>query len=66
MCSPSIPKAPPPPPEPLKNVDDAMAKAREDQRRKALLMSGLSGTNPTGGQGVTGQASVVGKTLLGQ
>ena len=60
---PPLPPAPPPPP---KDVDPEVQKAREDERRRARLAAGRSGTILTGGQGVTAPAYTAGKTLLGQ
>lgn len=66
---PPAPVAPPPAAavvqgEPLKNVQEATAQAREDvMRRKS---AGLGGTNKTGGLGVPGSAATQGKSLLGQ
>jgi len=55
-----------PPPEPMKGVDEAMQKARQDQARKAMLMAGLAGTVATSPLGLPATSSTVAvKTLLG-
>jgi len=71
MCmfgSPSIPDpAPtPPPPEPPTEADEEVQRARDLERRQALLAAGRRSTILTGGRGLTDDASVARKTLLGQ
>jgi hypothetical protein len=54
MCAskpPDVPK-PTPPPEPLKNLDEAQRSARDSVRRRAAA-GGMGGTNQTGGLGVS-------------
>lgn len=71
MCfsSPSIPAPAPPPPPPAKvptPVDEGVSKAREEEKRKALLAQGRQSTLLTGSQGLTSEAQTQRKTLLGQ
>lgn len=70
MCfsAPSMP-APPPPPEPLpeppSEVAPEVTKARTQSRQRAALASGRNSTILTASQGLTGDVSTGGKTLLG-
>ena len=68
--APSPPPPPPPPPEPPKAVDEAVSKARTDERRRARAAQGYSSTVLTSQGGVGGVdgavASTSGKSLLGQ
>ena len=64
--APSPPPPPPPPPEPPKMVDEAVVKARNDERKRANLAAGSAGTIKTGPQGLSDPANTAGKTLLGQ
>jgi hypothetical protein len=64
--TPSPPPPPPPPPEPPKMVDEAVVKARTDERKRAALAAGSAGTIKTSPQGLTDTANTAGKTLLGQ
>jgi hypothetical protein len=76
MCMPSAPSMPaappppPPPPEPPKEVNEAVSRARTDERRRARAATGYSSTvlTSSGGLGATGQgaAATAGKSLLGQ
>jgi hypothetical protein len=71
MCgsSPSPPAPPPPPPAPPelpRETDEAVKRAREDERRRARAAVGRSGTILTGGTGLTAPATTEKKTLLGQ
>lgn len=69
MSSPSTPTPPPPPPPPpeaAKDTDPAIAKARQDERRRAQLAAGRQSTILTGGQGDTSDAKTMKKTLLGE
>jgi hypothetical protein len=64
--TPAAPPPPPPPPEPPKKADPAVKQAREDERRRQRLQSGIGGTNVTGGQALGGTtAAKTQKTLLG-
>lgn len=68
MSSPSIPAPPPVPAEPApppKKTDEAVKRARDDERKRAQLATGLAGTNLTGGSGVTDPALTAGKKVLG-
>lgn len=54
MCSskkPDTPKAVPPP-EPLKDLDEAQRRSRDSVRRRQAA-AGIGGTNQTGGLGVS-------------
>lgn len=60
------PPAPPPPPPPVpQEQDDAVVKARNDARARALAARGAASTIMTNGQGL-GSSAPTGKTLLGQ
>ncbi len=58
-----MPAQPPPPPTP---VDKAAEDAAQQTRARLASAGGASGTNVTGGQGVTAPANLSFKTLLGQ
>lgn len=62
---PSIP-APIPPKAPPKRVSPETTKAKVGERQRAALAAGRNSTLLTGSQGDLSQASVTGKTLLGQ
>ena len=68
MSSPSTPPVEDPvdPPEPPKEADEEVQRARDLERRQARLAAGRSSTVLTGGRGLTGDAAVQRKTLLGQ
>ena len=61
--------APPPPIQPPspapKRTDDAVQRARQQERNRAALAQGRSSTLLTTGQQL-GEANTTGKTLLGQ
>lgn len=59
------PPPPPPPPEPPKEVDEAVSRARSDERRRARAAAGYSSTIASGDLGGA-PAMTAGKTLLGQ
>ena len=70
MCfsAPSMPGPPPPPPAPPPpptEVDPEVTKARTQSRQRAALASGRNSTILTAAQGLTGDVSTSGKTLLG-
>ena len=65
---PKAPPAPPPPPEPVitpTKVDPEVTEAGEREKKRGRLARGRKSTILTGGQGVTGEAPVEKKTLLG-
>jgi hypothetical protein len=70
MCF-SAPEAPPPPPPPapLPPVptaqDPAVTKARSTSKQRAALASGRNSTILTSSQGLEGDVTTSGKTLLG-
>jgi hypothetical protein len=65
VFAPPPPKMPPPPP-PLPTPDAPEVKAKTTQAAKrAMGRKGLARTNLTGGQGVTDDATVSRKSLLG-
>ena len=71
MCigPPSPPQPPPPPPAPKpapKKTDPAVKAARTDEKQRIRAMAGRSSTIATGAQGLTDEANVTGKKLLGQ
>ncbi len=71
MCMSAAPSiqaavAPPPPPKVPTPVDEGVSKAREDEKRKALLAQGRQSTLLTGSQGLVSEAPTQRKTLLGQ
>ena len=57
--------APPPPPPPTRD-DAAVRQAAFDERQRRRLAAGRASTIKTGPQGVTADASVRKKTLLGE
>lgn len=63
--SPKVPKPPAPPPPPEREVEETLARARDDRRRLALAAAGRAGTIMTGPQGVAGPATLGSRTLLG-
>ena len=68
MCSspkmPAPPPVPPPPPEAPRAVDEAVMRARSDERRRASQATGYGSTLLSGLGGAT-PAMTAGKTLLG-
>jgi hypothetical protein len=56
---------PPPPPEPPRAVDEAVQRARSDERRRATQATGYGSTLLSSGLGAA-PAMTAGKTLLGQ
>ncbi|MEY4678475.1 MAG: hypothetical protein RLZZ276_124 [Pseudomonadota bacterium] len=64
--APAPPPPPPPPPEPPKEVDEAVSRARSDERRRARAAQGYSSTIASAGDLAGGPAMTAGKTLLGQ
>lgn len=72
MCigggAPSVPAPPPPPAPPApapKRTDDAVIRARQQERNRAALAEGRSSTLLTTTEDL-GTANTTGKTLLGQ
>ena len=63
---PAPPEPPPPPPEPPKETDEEVKRARGQERKMAMLAAGRSSTIKTGGRGLTSQATLQKKSLLGQ
>jgi hypothetical protein len=61
--APALPPESPPPPTP---VDPAAERAAIETKQRYAAARGFGGTLLTGGQGVSGTASVGAKTLLGQ
>jgi len=68
MCSspkmPAPPPVPPPPPEAPRAVDEAVMRARSDERRRASQATGY-GSTLLSGLGGPAQAMTAGKSLLG-
>jgi hypothetical protein len=69
IFAPDPPKMPPPPP-PLPRLDTgpaaaAVATKTREVNKRAMGRRGLARTNLTGGQGITEDASVARKSLLG-
>ncbi len=62
---PAPPPVPPPPPEPPRAVDEAVQRARSDERRRATQATGYGSTLLSSGLGAA-PAMTAGKTLLGQ
>lgn len=68
MPSPKMPAPPPPPappPEAPRAVDEAVMRARSDERRRAMQATGY-GSTMLSGLGGQPPAMTAGKTLLGQ
>lgn len=62
---PAPPPPPPPPPAPPSEVAPEVKTARTQSRQRAALASGRNSTILTAAQGLTGDVSTSGKTLLG-
>jgi len=70
MPMPQMPIAPPspafePPPEPIKDADERMAKSMDDTKKRAAALASLSRSQTTSPLGLTSQAYTT-KSLLGQ